>query len=96
MAQWIRSRTLRREVPGSNLLATAVVPLFKALYPHFLVPRKGLKVVGPLHSCLFISIACSLSGHVFFSLVFLRSSWTALFCYNYFTNILRKKKKNRG
>ena len=25
---------LNREVPGSNLLAAAVVPLGKALYPH--------------------------------------------------------------
>ena len=26
VAQWIRPRTLNREVPGSNLLAAAVVP----------------------------------------------------------------------
>ena len=32
VAQWIRPRTLNREVPGSNLLAAAVVPLGKALY----------------------------------------------------------------
>ena len=51
-AQWIRPRTLNREVPGSNLLAAAVVPLGKALYPHYLVPRKGLKSVGPLAACL--------------------------------------------
>ena len=36
----------------SNLLAAAVVPLGKALYPHCLVPRKGLKAVGPLVACL--------------------------------------------
>ena len=48
MAQWIRQRTLNHEVPGSNLLAAAVVPLGKALYPHCLVPRKGRKAVGPL------------------------------------------------
>ena len=47
MAQWIRPRTLNREVPGSNLLAAAVVPLGKALYPHCLVPRKGLKPLVP-------------------------------------------------
>ena len=47
MAQWIRPRTLNSEVPGSNLLAAAVVPLGKAFYPHCLVPRKGLKAVGP-------------------------------------------------
>ena len=40
------------EVPGSNLLAAAVVPLGKALSPHCLVPRKGLKAVGPLVTCL--------------------------------------------
>ena len=44
MAQWIRLRTVNREVPSSILLAAAVVSLGKALYPHCLVPRKGLKV----------------------------------------------------
>ena len=39
VAQWIN--------PGLNLLAAAVVPLGKALYPHCLVPRKGLKSLGP-------------------------------------------------
>ena len=43
MAQWIRPRTLNRELPGSNLLAVAVVPLGNALNPHCLVPRMGLK-----------------------------------------------------
>ena len=62
MAQWTRPRTLNREVPGSNLLAAAVVPLGKELYPHGLVPRKGLKVVGPLVACLYA--ACFLSGQV--------------------------------
>ena len=52
MAQWIRPQTLDREVPGSNLLAAAVVPLGKILYPHCLVPREGLKAVGPLVTCL--------------------------------------------
>ena len=52
VAQWIRPQTLDREVPGSNLLAAAVVPLGKTLYPHCLVPRKGLKAVGPLVTCL--------------------------------------------
>ena len=52
VAQWTRPRTFNREVPGSNLLAAAVVPLGKALYPHCLVPRKGLKAVGPLVACL--------------------------------------------
>ena len=51
VAQWIRPRTLNSEVPGLNLLAAAV-PLGKALYPHCLVPRKGLKVVGTLVACL--------------------------------------------
>ena len=52
MAQWIRPEALDREVPGSNLLAAAVVPLGKALYPHCLVPLKGLKAVGPMVTCL--------------------------------------------
>ena len=53
MAQWIRPQILNCEVPGSNLLAAAVVPLGKALYPHCLVPQKGLnKAVGPLVACL--------------------------------------------
>ena len=57
MAQWIRPRTLNREVPGSNLLAEAVVPLGKALYPHCIVPRKGLKAVGPMAACLYRQLA---------------------------------------
>ena len=44
----LRPQTLNCEVPGSNLQAAAVVPLGKALYPHCLVPRKGLKAIGPL------------------------------------------------
>ena len=46
MAQWIRPWTLNREVPGSTLLAAAVVPLGKALYPHCLVPRKERRAVA--------------------------------------------------
>ena len=42
-----RSQILNHEVPGSNLLAAAVVPLGKALYPHCLVPRKDLKPLVP-------------------------------------------------
>ena len=61
MAQWLRPRTLNRDVPGSNL-AVAVVPLGKALYPHDLVPWKGLKAVGPLVACL--QATCFLSGQV--------------------------------
>ena len=38
VAQWIRPGTLNREVPGSNLLAAAAVPLSKVLYPHCLIP----------------------------------------------------------
>ena len=52
VAQWIRPRTLNREVPGSNLLAAAVVSLGKALFPHCLVPQKGLKGIGPQVACL--------------------------------------------
>ena len=63
MAQWIISQTLNREVPGSNLLAAAVVPLGKALYPHCLVPRKGLKAVGSLVASLYKAV-CFLSGQV--------------------------------
>ena len=35
-AQWIRQRTFSCEVPGSNLLAAAVVPLDKPFYPRCL------------------------------------------------------------
>ena len=52
MAQWIRPQTFNREVVGSNLLAVAVVPLGKTLYPHFLVLWKGFKAIGPLVACL--------------------------------------------
>ena len=48
VVQWIRPWTLNHEVPSSNLLAAAVVLLGKALYPHRLVPQKGLKAVGCL------------------------------------------------
>ena len=52
MAQGIRPQTLNREVPGSNLLAAAVVPLGKVLYSHCL--RKDSKpLLGPLVACLF-------------------------------------------
>ena len=48
VAQWIRAQTLNCcEVPGLNLLADAVAPLGRVLYPHCLVPRKGLKAIGP-------------------------------------------------
>ena len=52
MAQWLRPQTLNHEVPNLNLLAAAVVPLGKALYPHCLVLWKGLKAVGLLVACL--------------------------------------------
>ena len=52
MAQWIRPQTRNREVPGSDLLAAAVVPLGRACYPLCVVPRKGHKAVGPLVACL--------------------------------------------
>ena len=52
MAQWIRPQTLNHEILGSNLLTAAVVPLDKALYPHCLVPQKGLKAIGSLVACL--------------------------------------------
>ena len=52
MSQRIRAQTLNREVPNSNLLAAAVVSLGKALYPHYLVPRKGLEAIGRLDACL--------------------------------------------
>ena len=52
-AQWIRPLTLNHEVPGSNLPAAAVVPLGKALYPHCLETRIGLKARLSL-GCLFI------------------------------------------
>ena len=52
VVQWIRPQTLHHEVPGSNLLAAAVVPLGKAFYPNCLVPQNGLKAIGPLIACL--------------------------------------------
>ena len=52
MAQWIRPWTLNLELPGSNLLAAAVLPLGKALYLHCLVPRERFKAVGPWVTCL--------------------------------------------
>ena len=48
VAQWIWTQTLNGEVPGSNLLAAAVVPLGKALCPHRLVPWKWPTAIGPL------------------------------------------------
>ena len=50
MAQWIRPWTANLEVPSLNLCAAAVVHLGKALYPHCLVPQKGLKVIQPPQS----------------------------------------------
>ena len=47
MAQWTRPQTLNHEDHGSNPLAASEVPLGKALYPHCLVPQKGLKVMVP-------------------------------------------------
>ena len=52
LMQWIRPQPLYHEVPGLNLLAAAVVPLSKALYPDCFVPQKGLEAVGPLVICL--------------------------------------------
>ena len=49
----MRPQLLNRDIPGLNLPAAAVVPLGKALYPHCLVPRKGLKSIGPLVACLY-------------------------------------------
>ena len=61
VAQWIRPQPLNHEVPGSNLLAAAVVPLGKALYTHYLFPRKYLK---PLVSWLlaYKQLAFSVAG----------------------------------
>ena len=55
MAQWIRAQTLNHEVPGSNLLAAAVVPFGNDIYPHCLAPMKGFKAIGPLVACLLAS-----------------------------------------
>ena len=53
MAQWIRPRTLSREVAGSNLLPAATAPLGhgQGTLSSCLVPRKGLKSVGPSIAC---------------------------------------------
>ena len=53
MAQFDKTTDSHGEVPGSNLLAPAPVPLGRALYPHCLVSRKGLKAVGTLVACLY-------------------------------------------
>ena len=37
MVQWIRPSTLNQEVPGSNLLLAADVPLHNPLFSHCLV-----------------------------------------------------------
>ena len=55
VAQWIRLWTLNCEVSSLNLLAATVVPLGKAFYPHYLVPRKGHTTSGPLVTCLLSS-----------------------------------------
>ena len=47
MAQWIRSWSHNQEVPSSNPLAAAIGPLGKALYPHCLVPWRGVKPSVP-------------------------------------------------
>ena len=48
MIQWIRPQTLNREVPGLKLLAAAVVPLGKALYPQLPSPLgKDLELLVP-------------------------------------------------
>ena len=53
MAQWIRPRTLNREVPGSNLLAAAVVPLGTGTLSSLPSPsERSLKAVSPLVACL--------------------------------------------
>ena len=48
MAKWIRTVGLLNEMSPLNPAVASVVPLGKALYPHCLVPRRGLKTVGPL------------------------------------------------
>ena len=42
MAQWIEDRGFSIERLPVRISAAAVVPLGKALYPHILVPRRGL------------------------------------------------------
>ena len=64
MAQWRRPMTLNREVPGSILLAAAVVPFCKALYPHCLVSRKGLKAVGSLVALIISSLLSQWPGKI--------------------------------
>ena len=62
VARLIRPWTLNRAFPSLNLPAAAVVPLGRALYPHCLVPWKGLKAIGPLVASVWV--ACFLSGQV--------------------------------
>ena len=64
VAQWIRQQTLKCEIPGSNLLAAAVVPLGKAFYPQYLVPQKELKTTVPL---AFLVARSNKSNHIILS-----------------------------
>ena len=59
MAQWIRPLTVNREVPGSNQVTAAVVPLGKVVlvYPDCLVSQKGLKAIVPPVACLYKKLA---------------------------------------
>ena len=52
MAHWKRPQIPNQEILSSNLLMTAVETLGKALYPHCLVPLKGLKAFSPLAAYL--------------------------------------------
>ena len=47
MTAYSQSSGPRFESAGSG----SIVPLGEALYPHCLVPRKGLKAIGPLVTC---------------------------------------------
>ena len=62
VAQWIRPRTLNLWGPRFESAGSGCIygPLDNALYPHCLVPRKGLKAIGPLVAC--VQAACFLSG----------------------------------
>ena len=46
VAKWIRPQTFIPGIPGPNP-SPPVMSLGNALYPHCLVPWKGLKAIGP-------------------------------------------------
>ena len=64
MIQWVKPWSLNQEAPSMNPSAVAVVPLGKALYPHCLVPRKGLNSHQSCGWLLTSSLHSKMSGNI--------------------------------